>query len=786
MHARATGRLSLLARRHPRCLAALSTSSSRPVSKPRGGRPKKQEQQQPDTSIPREAPAKQTKSILDDVDRIMKEREKERLSLSTEKHQSSGKESIFEVFKIPDPPSPRDPDSFDADACEAYAQIIDSIMLKEKFLRRHTRKPIRPEDAAPVIKWLKREKLAIGYDLPEFTKALMMGVKELDGESNSREQFAREIAKQRKGFIEHTGFTKNQYKMAAGAIVQAANLCAKHKNGQAVAVVWEKMKEAGIADKRALHALLHVSSTVVIGNRRRRTRYERLVDVSILDVLDDVDGKSESDEAENYVETTDELAVYHDLLHEPTEQSVGVRVKLLVAQGKAKEAERLLDSHSTSTELRLRAYAPVLLLHLELNDVAAALKLYQRMRGMPLVHLEAETYIQILTGLIERGCFAANSSAIVNAKELGYSEDSGPGLFDEIVAEMAHEIVEIPETLARRLDNALARGFPSSNLPTTSSLEQMKISTSLATGDEVIASRVQIDLSTGLCPRSGVFLKLIRLSAEDREQLKTSILSLAREHQISFEKEKQIKGRKAKANDGLEDFLRAMDERRGDPFTAIVDGPNVGYYMQNFETGRFNFHQIKYVVDSLERLGEHPLVVLPRKYANKSFIATIGSNNGRRQFLTRDEVTIIQELRERGMVYVVPAGFLDDYYWILASVADQTTSRKGRSLSVASDNPEGRWPGERPVLVTNDQMRDHRLAIAEPILFRRWHSNYIVNYDFPAFVNAECSYPEISFGAADAFSREIQSNKGSDGATVWHFPLSGTENEWFCIRLPKA
>ena len=711
----------------------------------------------------------------------MKERERERLSSLTDKQQSSGKKSLFEVFKSPDPPQPRDPNAFDADAWEAYTKIITPIILNRRFLRLHTAKPVPPDVAAPVIDWLQQEKPSIDYVLPEFTKALANGVQDDEfGGGKNREQFIGELMSQRKRFIERTGFSSRQYRMVSVNLATAVNMCAKHNDGQAVCIVWEKMKEAGVlSDERVLHTLLHICSTRVVGNRRRRSPYERLVEVSVLDVLDDVGG-SESVEADDHVEMVEELAIYHDLLFEPTEQSVGVRVKLLVAQGKAKEAERLLDNHSTTAELRLRAYTPVLLLHVALNDVASALKLYKRMRGTPLVHIEAETYVQILSALLERGYFAASSPAIGTAKELGYSEESGPGLFDQIVAEMAENVIEIPEALARRLQNALAQGFPSSNLPFTSTLEPLKASTSMVTGAEPIASRVRIHPSTGVCPRTGVSLRLICLSAEDRVQLKSRMLTASRVNQMWSKNVKGIEG-KATATEDIEDFLRVMDKRRGNPFTAIVDGPNVGYFMQNSETGAFSIPQIKMVVDSLERLGERPLVVLPMKYAQKSFRST----QGHIQYLSRADIMILEELRKRGMLCVVPRGILDDFFLISASVSDQTTSRQGRSLTVATDNPEGRWPGERPVLVTNDQMRDHKIAV-EPLLFRRWYSNHVVNYSFPAFVNGECSNLEIKFRAADAFSREIQSNQCKDGATVWHFPLSETENEWFCLRLPKA
>ena len=160
-------------------------------------------------------------------------------------------------------------------------------------------------------------------------------------------------------------------------------------------------------------------------------------------------------------------------------------------------------------------------------------------------------------------------------------------------------------------------------------------------------------------------------------------------------------------------------------------------------------------------------------------------NNFIRQVLSREEKDIINNLNKKGQLYRVPSNCLDDYYWMVASVSDQTMSRQGRDLDVPAGNKEGRWPGARPMLITNDQMRDHKLELLEPRLFRRWTSCFIVNYSFTAFVDKDSLNREISFSAADFFSREIQSNPSSNG-TVWHFPVSDWElDDRFCVKIPK-
>ncbi len=172
------------------------------------------------------------------------------------------------------------------------------------------------------------------------------------------------------------------------------------------------------------------------------------------------------------------------------------------------------------------------------------------------------------------------------------------------------------------------------------------------------------------------------------------------------------------------------------------------------------------------------------------------------QELTQPQVDILDDLISSDKLYEVPHRCLDDYYWMLSSVSNQTVSSNGcdtkemsSSSHVEEEKEEERWPGTRPVLITNDQMRDHKLELIEPRLFRRWFSSHIVNYEFTPFINDISEEREITFVKADSFSREIQSNfspttsaNGSINHEVvtWHFPVAGWDHhDRFCVRIPK-
>ena len=131
---------------------------------------------------------------------------------------------------------------------------------------------------------------------------------------------------------------------------------------------------------------------------------------------------------------------------------------------------------------------------------------------------------------------------------------------------------------------------------------------------------------------------------------------------------------------------------------------------------------------------------------------------------------------------------LDDYYWMLASISNQTVASNGKNLDVNPEQAEAesRFPGTRPMLLSNDLMRDHKLELFDPRLFRRWTASHIVNYNFTAFVRDECIDPEVGFSTPEFFSNEIQANP-SAGGMAWHFPVSDWDkNERLVIRLPTT
>ena len=175
-----------------------------------------------------------------------------------------------------------------------------------------------------------------------------------------------------------------------------------------------------------------------------------------------------------------------------------------------------------------------------------------------------------------------DSPELEGAQALGYSHSRGPGLFDELATEMAREALEISSASARRLYNSLAVGFQRegdaedndsvvSNLKEAHPLMSMALAKEHAKSNEVVACRVSLDRGTGICPVTNVQQRLIVLEPDQRKQLHADLLDLSTEQYAKFagKKSKDMPGR---AREQLQVFSDWLDQRQGNPFTAIVDG----------------------------------------------------------------------------------------------------------------------------------------------------------------------------------------------------------------------
>lgn len=185
---------------------------------------------------------------------------------------------------------------------------------------------------------------------------------------------------------------------------------------------------------------------------------------------------------------------------------------------------------------------------------------------------------------------------------------------------MSQHVESISSASVMRLRRALIRGFngDSSGETRNSYLVLLQATKEAEDPHKLLADRVTVDPSTDFCARSGVTLRQIGLDQRQKKQMTERLLS-------SVHSPHKVKHMKV--------FSDWLSNRNDPPYTVIIgalavslsnfalvcravslssghlysDGANVAYYMQNFDRGCFNVHQIHFVVTALEGIGENPL-----------------------------------------------------------------------------------------------------------------------------------------------------------------------------------
>ena len=187
----------------------------------------------------------------------------------------------------------------------------------------------------------------------------------------------------------------------------------------------------------------------------------------------------------------------------------------------------------------------------------------------------------------------------------------------------------------------------------TEALDSMtRVFATSAASQRCSAARVQIDAKgNGGCPISGIRLRSVGLSAEERIALRAAL-------------KRVIADTGTRPRDELERFAEWLSSRP-ERITAVIDAPNVAYYTQNHEDGRFSFGQVQIVLDALEAAHERALVLMPTKYLQqkvpnhskrvpRATLAALGASAIEKQIVTPEEAALVDEWSARGVLYPVP------------------------------------------------------------------------------------------------------------------------------------
>jgi hypothetical protein len=245
--------------------------------------------------------------------------------------------SIFDVFPVPTPETKdTNPNVFDDDAFVQYETMVQDILGNDKS--------VKLGDATNMKKWLLQDEKIMDYHLPMLDRMVMEGpvFSSRDGLG-----FQDELKLQRVDFMKALDLNQKDYDMAEKVLEKVARFCAKEGKSLALDVAWHKVKEAGMQLKQeSLSTFLHVTSTYpsVLQNRSGPLS-------SIMDIIDpnrkgneEEPGVGATEKERQYIDITEEIAAFHDILYPPSEQSVTVRVKSLVRKGNARAAEELVET----------------------------------------------------------------------------------------------------------------------------------------------------------------------------------------------------------------------------------------------------------------------------------------------------------------------------------------------------------------------------------------------------------------------------------------------------------
>jgi hypothetical protein len=267
---------------------------------------------------------------------------------------------------------------------------------------------------------------------------------------------------------------------------------------------------------------------------------------------------------------------------------------------------------------------------------------------------------------------------------------------------------------------------------------------------------VDISNSNGGCPNCNGKLIPLLLNEDEKKRVRLGLMKIASTCSIQQLRNIQAYG----------DWLKIQNE-----FKYIVDGANVAYSHQNFESGRFSYKQIELVVDKMLARGDGKvLVLLPTIYSGFSQKTIPNSSKhvkGKKNVshMTADDQRIIKRFEEEGMLYLVPQGADDDWYWIFAACTENRS---------------------RPAFViTNDLMRDHRLAFLEPRPFIRWRTTHVMNFCFSKAVTNDNPNPATYIIEPGKYSREIQATQQKELGFLtdrWHIPASD-RRAWLCLNI---
>jgi len=422
------------------------------------------------------------------------------------------------------------------------------------------------------------------------------------------------------------------------------------------------------------------------------------------------------------------------------ETTLTLEVRGLVQSGSLDAAVDLLTSSDETVSPRLRTYT-------ELLHALAEHKLLERCGVLQ-------------DRLASRGLELNDEGLLVELAVLAAGQGEAAALHHNLTALQATKAALQPDSL-----RTLERGLSGGGATATARL------TSLSTD--------------GVCGGCGERLGPLALAPETHEvvcsRLRSAVRSLGDAALTDF--------------DAFDAFVTA---RR---FDVVVDGANAAYRHQNFEGGKFSFEQVEAARVALSAryasgggasggggaAGAQPLLLLPQRYlaadrvpnhARSAALAAARAPTAAADApaapaepssaVSEADAALVRSWRASGSLWAVPDAVDDDYYWMLAVLRAGATA----------------------VVLTNDQMRDHKFMLAlthqQQREFARWQSRHVASFGFSHASMAGKPPPSLLLQEPPRVAQQIHHNERTGS---WHLP-SAAEGEagavckdaWLCVQ----
>ena len=435
---------------------------------------------------------------------------------------------------------------FDEDVWKAYESVMEGIMEQKRVIKKCDDESIS-----------KCREFLLSFDqhispVPDIVDIVS------NGQENNKETLELSLRQQSQRFKQLFNFTGAQIEYINRCLVYMGDACAKlqsKKNGKTktddnsassgptdprlpIAVAWQKLKEMGyVIRENSMSTYMYILSNSAEGE----TKNDAFVDDTLLEVV-----------------------TCHDTIYKPSEKTVTIRLKSLIARGKIDEAEDMFTSSfngggsissvdsaieeskksKENTQGRLRTYMPLMEYYCMNGNLTSTLRLYQQMQDCAGVHWDVESYSLLLSSLARFGFFFTDNNGEVHESTSADNEANnklhGPVLFNTLASNMAKDILELTEKTSFELAEAFESGIKD-YLVTPSSKKLL--------AKDVVVEKVEIPKANGTCPVTDVKLRLLALDEMQRQHVHDTLLEMSRtttEEFIASWKFKQQKPKKAK------------------------------------------------------------------------------------------------------------------------------------------------------------------------------------------------------------------------------------------------